>query len=301
MKRIIAFSLVLMTVFTFVISGCSKTDTENVETTTIVQNNQAETTAVAQENQEETTLTQKDQVETTISWDEAAVLRAQKLVATKEDFEVLEWSAKMIMCTSSGRGYDSSSDTAFMDAMYMIYNTGVKLVSEINGRQFEIEHFGNYDEDAGKFVFEPDPLNKFEDIEDIAGYVKIDADDVDWILENVLCVTPDRTKTSDDFDYSSYPNAEEYYYYDGYYYYSAREGGGGADNFHTIGYQYNRDGSYTVRFTTFNSDSEDEYDVENGMYYGYSLFEANASLTDVDGERVWAMSYVKAIEHIEQE
>lgn len=272
MKKIIAVLIALITLA----SGCGKAETEITESTT--------------------------GIETTISWEEAEVLRAEKLVATKEDFEVLKASARMVLrCATGDNGYDCTSDTAFKDAMYMMYNSGVHLGYGINGKESDSECFGEYDEDAGKFVFEPDPLNKFADVEDAAGYVRINAEYVEWVLENVLCVTPDRTKSSDDFDYSFYPNAEEFYYYDGYYYYSRHEGGGGGPLFEIIGYNYNRDGSYTVKFTTFDRDREDEYDVENGLYYGYSIIEANASLKEVDGERVWAISYVKVVEDVDFE
>lgn len=289
MKKAIAILLALTVVFALAASCCSKEETAKNEITT------AESTAAVKET--------PVREETTISWEEAAILRAQKLVATKEDFEALEKTAlKVLRCTPDKfRGYDSSSDLAFQDAMYMIYNSRLHLGHGISGKEPEFESFGEYDKDAGKYVFEPDPLNMFSDVEDAAGYIRINAGYVEWVLENILCTKPDRTKTSDDFDYSAYPNAEEFYYHDGYYYYSTHEGGGGGGPIQTIGYTYNRDGSYTVRFTSFDRDRDDEYDVEHGLYTGYAITEANAILKDVDGERVWSISYIKIIENMDQE
>ncbi len=281
MKKFIA----VLIAFAAMASGCGKAENKTTESTT---SSIATTTAEVQTE------------ETTISWEEARILRAEKLVADKEDFEALEYYIRAIMMASSGNGYDSSSPNAFANAMYMISNQGPDL-SELIGKNADVERYGEYDKTTEKFVFEPDPLDKFKDIEEVAGYLKIEAKFVDRVLESVLCVTPDHSKTSDDFDYSSYPGAEEYYYYDGYYYYSLHEGGGGDGPLFTIGYKYNRDGSYTVKFTTFDRDSESAYDVEYGLYYGYAILEANASLKEVDGERIWAISNIKIVENIDQE
>ncbi len=289
MRKFTAVLLVFAAVFSVVISGCGKAETKITESTT-----STVTTTAAEVHTEETT----------ISWEEANVLRAEKLVATKADFEKLENLVRnitLINLPDSDDEYDSTSDTAFQKAMYMMYNSGVHLSHGINGEEFVFECFGEYDEDAKKFVFEPDPLNRFADVEDAAGYIRINAEYVDWVLENVLCVTPDHGKTSDDFDYSSYPNPEKYYYYDGYYYYSCHEGGGGGGPLTTIGFKYNRDGSYTVKLTSFDRDYEEGYDVERGSYRGYEIYEVRASLKAIEGERVWAISYIRTVENVDHE
>ena len=287
MKKIVAILLAITAVFSLVVSGCRETETEQPKAETT-----AETTATT-----ETTLPTE---ELTISWELARTLRAKKLVADKEDFSDFEHMVRRFLLSLHG-DYDSSSPDAFKNAMYMLFNSGVNMCSEMYGKDPNAERFGEYDEEAGRFVFEPDPLNRFSDIEEVAGYKKVDAEYVDWVLENVFCVTPDHTKTSKDFDYSAYPNYEEYYYYNGYYYASLHEGGGGGGPVKTIGYIYNRDGSYTVRFTTF-EDKDLGLDSSDMLYYsGYDIIEATASLEEVDGQRVWAMSEVKILERFDQE
>ena len=296
MKKLIAMTLALTLAFTLATAGCRKTETAK-ETTTVT----SESTTVT-----ETTLPQAEE-ESTISqelFNLYRIIRKTKLMAEKEDFEMLECVVRNISLINLSRDfYDSSSELAFQDAMYMMYNSGVHLGFGIYGKDGGFESFQNYNSNAENYASEPDPLNRFTDKENCYGYVRIDAEYVDWVLENVLDVMPDRTKSSKDFDYSSYPNAEEYYYYDGYYYYSMPDGGGGGGNgLHTIGFVCNLDGSYTVRFTTFDRDYEDAYRyVETNTHYGYSIIEATASLMDVDGERIWRITYVGDIENIEQE
>lgn len=293
MKKFTAILLSLTTVFTLAICGCNKTESENTGITA----GTSVTEISIEASSSEETLSAK----TTLSFEEAELIRAGKLIATRDDFICLESVVRSILFVNLPRDeYDSSADVAFQDAMYMIYNSGMHLSSGICKKEVDSESHYKYGEYASSFV--ADPLDKFSDIEDAVGYIKVDAEDVDWILENVLGVTPDRTKTSDDFDYSDYPNFEEYYYHDGYYYYSVHDGGGGGgSHFRIIGFRYNRDGSYTARFTTFDRESESEYTIEDGTYYGYSILEATASLMDVDGERVWLVSNAKSVEYIDQE
>lgn len=295
MNKLIASVLILTLAFTLTAAGCRKTETPE-ETTAFV----SESTTVA-----ETTSAEENE-ETTISkelYEIYKAVRKTKLVAEKEDFEMLECVVRNIWLINLSRDfYDSSSELAFQDAMYMMYNSGVHLGFGLYGKESGFESFKNYKSGAENYTSEPDPLNRFADKEDCFGYIRIDAEYVDWVLENVLDVKPDRTKSSEDFDYSSYPNAEDYYYYDGYYYYSLHDGGGGGERLHTIGFVCNLDGSYTVRFTTFDRDYEEGYDnITNMTHYGYSIIEATASLEDVDGERVWRITYAGEIEHIEQE
>lgn len=298
MKKLIAMALTLTLVFTLAAAGCRKSEKETAkETTTAISESTTVTETTSAEEDEETTISKE-------LFEIYKAVRKTKLVAEKADFEMLECVVRNIWLINLSRDfYDSSSDLAFQDAMYMIYNDGVHLGFGLYGKESGMESFVTRFENAENYATEPDPLNRFADKEDSAGYVRIDAEYVDWVLENVLDVKPDRTKTSKDFDYSSYPNAEEFYYYDGYYYYSMPDGGGGGGNgLQTIGFVCNLDGSYTVRFTTFDRDYEDGYDnVRNMTHYGYSIIEATASLEDVDGERVWRITYAGDLEHIEQE
>lgn len=296
MKKLIAITLALTLAFTLAAAGCRKTET------------QEETTTVASEitTSTETTQSQEEENETTISPELFKIyeeVRKTKLMAEKADFEMLECVVRNISLINLSRDfYDSTSELAFQDAMYMIYNSGVHLGFGLYGKESSFEWFQRYDSKAENYASEPDPLNRFAGEEDCLGYVRIDAEYVDWVLENVLDVTPDRTKSSEDFDYSSYPNAREYYYYDGYYYYSMTDGGGGGEHLKTIGFVCNLDGSYTVRFTTFDREYEDGYDNVGDMtHYGYSIIEATASLENVDGERVWKITYTGDVEYIEQE
>ena len=180
--------------------------------------------------------------------------------------------------------YDSSSEDALAYAMFMIYNTGVNLSIHFDMIEDD-EYYILYDEELPA-----DPLGQFE-LTPGEGYVKLNADQVDWVLINCLNVTPDRTKTDDDFDIEYY-GLFDYYYYDGYYYYDAREGGGGGYLGEPIDYVKNEDGSYTLKYSTI-----DEVYPEDD----YNIMEVNAFIHEVDGEEIWCVNYVKDIEYISGE
>ncbi|MGN0573022.1 MAG: hypothetical protein ACI4IX_03690, partial [Acutalibacteraceae bacterium] len=220
-------------------------------------------------------------------------VQTENLKATDEDFEDLVNTIRGVWLSSLSKStdnmfneekylFDSTSDSALPDAMYMIQNQGVCLFNNLPYEKAKRD--SNENKEA------TDPLNKFNGVT----YRKLDANQVDWILENVLCVTPDRTKTDDDFDTSKYYGIFNYYYYDGYYYYAVEDGGGGGNYPEIIDYSEQPDGSYIVKFST-----EDKGD---SLYkYDYDILEASVALKDVDGERVWAVSYLKVLEHIDVE
>lgn len=227
-------------------------------------------------------------------------VQSENLKATDEDFEKLRDTVGIIKIVFSDDGkyiFNSESETAFANAMHRMLNEDIPLFSEIlktyginpDCKSFNTFYLSDSTDDitySGK-----DPLDIFGD----KPYCTLNADQVDWILENVLCVTPDRAKTDDDFksvisDYDLF----DYYYYDGYYYYAIEEEGGGGGNFpEIIDYSEQTDGSYIVRFSTEDKDSEYKDD--------YEILEASVALKDVDGERVWAVSYLKVLEHIDVE
>ena len=144
-------------------------------------------------------------------------------------------------------------------------------------------------------VYPADPKKQFVDA---FGYCKLNADRVDWVLENVLCVKPDRTKCDDDFDKTKadYYGNFNYYYYDGYYYYQFDEGGGGWGPMSITDCSRQPDGSYLVRMTTIGKEEYVEYDLESHGHHDFDTFEVSAELKEVDGHKVWAVSYVKWLE-----
>lgn len=180
-------------------------------------------------------------------------------------------------------GYDSSSGTAPADAMYIIQNNSGGLYYE--NIVLRSEGFNRYED-----TYPADPLKKFVDS---FGYYKVNADDADWILENVLCIKPDRTKTSDDFDKTAkdYYGCFNYYYYDGYYYYEYEEGGGGWGPMSLTDCSRQPDGSYLIKMSTIYSERI-ESELERGKYE-YSDYVTSAALKYVDGQKVWSVSYTK--------
>ena len=229
-------------------------------------------------------------------------VQSENLKATDEDFEDLVITIRGVWLSSLSKStddvfneekylFDSTSDSALPDAMHMIQNSGVsfyfssKDVDDYSDQDYYYTY--NY-KDGKESEFPIDPLNQFNG----GSYCRLDANQVDWILKNVLCVTPDRTKTDDDFDTSKYHGIFNYYYYDGYYYYAIEDGGGGGNFPEIIDYSEQPDGSYIVKFSTMDK-AYPEYD--------YDILEASVALKDVDGERVWAVSYLKVLEHIDVE
>ncbi len=226
-------------------------------------------------------------------------VQTESLKATDEDFEKLKDTVGIIKIVFSDDGeyiFNSESETALANAMQRMLNEDIPMFSEIlktYGIKPDCKSFNTFylsDLTDNVTYSGKDPLDKFGD----KPYCKLNADQVDWILENVLCVTPDRTKTDDDYkSVISDGDLFDYYYYDGYYYYAVETGDGGGDYPEIIDYSEQPDGSYIVKLSTEDKDSEDKDD--------YEILEASASLKDIDGERVWAVSYLKVLEHIDVE
>lgn len=242
----------------------------------------------------DTTQTTAQPVETTVAY-----VEPENLTASDEDFDKLISIVRGIWLSSPQKisedltdgnvyFYNRSSDTALADAMYMLENQGVSFLGyadETYDLNVECQGFWSYDRETEEPLTIPaDPMNEFGDSE----YIRIDADAVDWILENILGVTPDRTKTDDDFETSKYYGVFNYYYFDGCYYYEVEEGGGGGMFPAIADCIENEDGSYVVTFSTYEEGSDD----------GYFVMEASAALREVDGKKVWSVSYLKIIDTV---
>lgn len=199
--------------------------------------------------------------------------------------------------------YNSASENALGDAMYMIFNTSamgfLNFIESLN-IEVEEEFYCKYGNNGELVEMVPDPLNQYADS---FGYLKFNADNIDFILRNVLCVEPDRTKTDEDFDSSRYHALFNYYYCDGYYYYEYDEGGGGDPFINIIGYEQQPDGSYIVRFSDYNdtdtmtTDYETLNEVVNENYV-YTIYETSAALKEIDGQKIWSVSYLKPAEYV---
>lgn len=194
--------------------------------------------------------------------------------------------------------YNSTSESALGDAMYMIFNTSAMgFTNFLDGLDIEVEKevFSVY-YNSDKYT--PDPLNQYTDS---FGYIRYNADSIDFVLRNVLCVEPDRTKTDDDFDSPGYTTLFNYYYYDGYYYYEYDEGGGGGPGHNVIDYTLQPDGSYIVKLSDYNeSDTIDYSTVDESIdeNYVYTIYEASAALKEIDGKKIWSVSYLKPAEYV---
>jgi hypothetical protein len=181
----------------------------------------------------------------------------------------------------------------------MIFNTGSMGLShhlDIPVEEEVFHRYRDYDKTGETCAFPPDPENMFTDD---FGYLKINADHVDFILKNVLCIEPDRTKTDEDFDRSRYYGIFNYYYCDGYYYYQYDEGGGGYYLSDTVDYIQQADGSYIVKLSSYNEiDVIDPHTGEPDEDYVYTIFEVSAALKEIDGKRIWSVSYIKPAEYV---
>lgn len=195
--------------------------------------------------------------------------------------------------------YNSSSENALGDAMYMIWNQksmGFHYFTDIEVGCESFDRYSDYDETGETREFAADPKGMFTDD---FGYVKLNADQVDFILKNILCVEPDRTKTDDDFDTSEYYGVFDYYYNDGFYYYQLEEGGGGGKAPEIMDYKVQPDGGYIVKLSSYNEvDTTDPFTGELDEDYVYLIYEVSASLKEIDGKRIWSVSYVKPIEYV---
>lgn len=197
--------------------------------------------------------------------------------------------------------YNSKSENALGDAMHMIFNTsGMGFLNYIDDMNIEVEQeiISKYDENGNLVDMMPDPLNQYTDS---FGYIKFGADGIDFILKNILCVEPDRTKTDDDFDSARYSTLFNYYYYDGYYYYEYDEGGGGDPFPNIVDYEQQPDGSYIVKLSNYNDSDTVEYmpygDIINENYV-YTIYEVSAALKEIDGQKIWSVSYLKPAEYV---
>lgn len=195
--------------------------------------------------------------------------------------------------------YNSSSESALADAMYMMWNQksmGFYHFTDVEVECESFDRYADYDETGETREFSADPKGMFTDD---FGYVKLNADQIDFILENILCVEPDRTKTDDDFDTAGYYGVFDYYYSDGFYYFQLEEGGGGGKAPEIVDYSEQSDGSYIVTLSSYNeSDTTDHFTGGLDEDYVYIIYEASAALKEVDGKRVWAVSYVKPVEYV---
>lgn len=193
--------------------------------------------------------------------------------------------------------YNSESDDALGCAMFIIWNGRMGT----HGLRLEIDNETYYsgkgqNRDGETLDFVSDPKHKFD--ED-PGYIKFNADQFDLVLKEIFCVEPDRTKTSDDFDIETYDDVFRYYYHDGYYYYFFDEGGGGDFYPEMIDYTEQPDGSYIVKLSNQKGCFEHAQDMgtlDEG--YVYTIYEVSAALKEVDGERIWAVSYIKPAEYV---
>ncbi len=192
--------------------------------------------------------------------------------------------------------HNSLSDRALAEAMYMIWNQKSWGIDSFIDADVEQELYSSYDEDGNPCELPADPMNMFTES---FGYIKLNADDVDWILKNVLNVTPDRSKTDDDFDKSGYHGVFNYYYCDGYYYYEVEEGGGGGYGYKVIDCSEQQDGSYIVKLSGYNEVAGmNEMTEELDEDYVYDILEASATLKEIDGKRVWTVSQLRVSEYV---
>ena len=136
---------------------------------------------------------------------------------TKEDKNSI---AKLLSLLTDAK-YDCTDIDALSNAMWIGMNpvTGIWLSFDYPGTDKICQGFYNYEEE-----FSNDPLNAFDfdDSDGICGYIKLEGKTTDWILKNILNVTPvHSSKVStmmDNPDDMNYQSTLEYYYYKGYYY-----------------------------------------------------------------------------------
>lgn len=256
----------LVFVLTFILVSCTKADREETVTTGRFEQEFSETVT--------------ERMET------------KNLTATDSDFVALTETVRGVWLSSSNTCeegvflYNKSFDSALDDAMQMIFNEGVGFFSfaeEIYNISLEPEKFSFYD-DNGKPVATPeDPLGMFyPGMPGSFGYLKFEAEKIDWMLENIFSVEPDKNYINEHMGR---------YYFDGYYYFRLDEGGGGGYTLILLDYEEQSDGSYLVTFSTH----EEGYEFETE----YSILEASAVLREVDGKRIWQISYLKVNEVIQ--
>ncbi len=193
--------------------------------------------------------------------------------------------------------YNSQSESALAEAMYMMWNEmsmGFFHFTDVEVDYDVITRYDEYEETGETCKMQPDPKGLFTDD---FGYVKLNADQIDFILKNILCVEPDRTKTDDDFDTTGFNVLFDYYYSDGFYYYQYEEGGGGRLAPHIVDFSRQADGSYIIKLSSYDEDEMASH-FENGYSeeYFYEVDEVSAALKEVDGKKVWSVSYLKPYE-----
>ena len=144
------------------------------------------------------------------------------------------------------------------EALEMAYN----LLTSDECYLYAQYYFGENDVTYGR----SDPLSQFTEF----GYICYPADNFDWILKNVLNVTPDR-------------NNPPVGYYEGGYYYNAAPGGFGSGLwFENYDFQLVEDNKFKITVTVFF-----EYADPGENPYSYSTY--IAQLKEVDGKRVWSV------------
>lgn len=307
MKKLTAIALIFAMLFAF--AACKEVKSGETETSSEA----AETTeSVTKETEKET---------------EAAETAAAKkyLAATDEDFETLTHNVLGIMMNipdhypvfgecddeefkelvknstsedyKNAYYYNSKSDNALGDAMYIIWNGRMGSGGGLEwDKDYEIFYAGSNSEGEVHRDFDSDPLYKFDDA---PGYIKFNADQLDSVLENVFCVEPDRTKTSEDLGVTSYEEGYGFYYHDGYYYFWYDEGGGGDYSPEIVDYTEQPDGSYIIKLSNYSEDYIADMNIdETGEDYIYTIYEVSAGLKEVDGKRIWSFSYLKPAEYV---
>ena len=224
---------------------------------------------------------------------------SKNLKATEKDFDTLTvvsygiWHSSPHIWVEEGYIHNKDSDYALIEAMHMIYNDGLSLAFEIDecyGIELDWKSFLN-DYSSESPVFPVDPLDMLPtDSPGVCGYIRLNADQVDWILENILSVMPDRSRIYFDLNPYDDDSTTDCYYHEGYYYYLIQEGGGGGNHPAIIDYVQQPDGSYVVKFSAY----DEEYEYKNA----YQILEVSAVLKEIDGKRVWSVSSVEVIDYV---
>lgn len=204
---------------------------------------------------------------------------------TKEDWKMLGEYITQNQTSRFNLGehiLEDAFDVNSPDAVTRAYN----YVSGFCGISNVYCYFYNWDQDMDAFeaktgmgdFAQPDPLKMFKNN---PVYYRYSADKIDWIIENVFNLKPDRSFSRCDDE-----NYVFYYYYGDYFYI----GGGYAGD---IGFEYKvenktelDDGKYKVEIYGYNNYISEE-DVNYGTLSNYYIV-ATVALKEVDGRRFWS-------------
>lgn len=172
---------------------------------------------------------------------------------TEQEFDDFQWTNYLFFGYIFMGDYDCTSSDALEMAYGMMTSDYLQTLYGIYFNETDVT-----------YSLDSDPLGYWTDM----GYMSIPADNFDWIMKNVLNVTPDRN------------NPPTGYYHEGYFY-CVTPGGFGSGLFsEDFDFQPMEDGKFRVTVTVF-----DEY-AESDPYF-YSSYEAQ--LKEVDGKRVWSV------------